>query len=79
MNQTALLAPVLALALWTFTIFLVMAFGRLRSMDNPQDAAHTKDLKGAMPAWVERTGDNYNHLFEQPVACLLYTSDAADE
>ena len=46
MNQTALLAPVLALALWTFTIFLVMAFGRLRSMDNPQDAAHTKDLKG---------------------------------
>ena len=45
MNQTALLAPVLALTLWTFTIFLVMAFGRLRSMDNPQDAAHTKDHK----------------------------------
>jgi len=25
-------------------------------------------LKGIMPAWVERTADNYNHLFEQPVA-----------
>ena len=77
MNQTALLAPVLALALWTFTIFLVMAFGRLRSMDNPQDAAHTKDLKGAMPAWVERTGDNYNHLFEQPVAFYVVTLSIA--
>ena len=73
MNQTALLEPVLALALWTFTIFLVMAFGRLRSMENPQDAAHTKDLKGAMPAWVERTGDNYNHLFEQPIAFYVVT------
>jgi hypothetical protein len=77
MNQTALLAPVLALVLWTFTIFLVMAFGRLRSMDNPQDAAHTKDLKGAMPAWVERTGDNYNHLFEQPVAFYVVTLSIA--
>ena len=77
MNQTALLAPVLALALWTFTIFLVMAFGRLRSMENPQDAAHTKDLKGVMPAWVERTGDNYNHLFEQPVAFYAVTLSIA--
>ena len=62
MNQTALLAPVLALTLWTFTIFLVMAFGRLRSMDNPQDAAHT---------------DNYNHLFEQPVAFYVVTLSIA--
>ena len=77
MNQTALLAPVLALALWTFTIFLVMAFGRVTSMDNPQDAAHTKDLKGTMPAWVERTGDNYNHLFEQPVAFYVFTLSIA--
>ena len=76
MNQIALLTPVLALALWTFIIFLVMAFGRLRSMDNPQDAAHTKDLKG-MPAWVERTADNYNHLFEQPVAFYVVTLSIA--
>ena len=77
MNQTALLTPVLTLALWTFIIFLVMAFGRLRAMDNPQDAAHTKDLKGAMPAWVERTSDNYNHLFEQPVAFYAVTLSIA--
>ena len=42
-------------------------------MKDPQDAAHTKDLKGTLPAWVERTGDNYNHLFEQPVAFYVVT------
>ena len=77
MNQIALLAPVLVLGLWTFTIFLVMAFGRLKFMKNPQDAAHTKDLKGSMPAWVERASDNYNHLFEQPVAFYAVTLSIA--
>jgi hypothetical protein len=42
-------------------------------MKDPQDAAHTKDLKGTLPAWVERTGDNYNHLFEQPVVFYIVT------
>ena len=64
MDQEALLIPVLALILWTFTIFLIMAYGRLRFTKNPQDAAHTKDLRGLLPSWVERTSDNYNHLFE---------------
>ena len=46
-----------------------MAIGRVKYTENVQrDAAHTKDLKGLLPAWVERTSDNYNHLFEQPVA-----------
>ena len=73
MNQIALLTPVFVLILWTFTIFLIMAYGRARFMKDPQDAAHTKDLKGSLPAWVERTGDNYNHLFEQPVAFYALT------
>ena len=69
MNQIALLTPVFILIVWTFTIFLIMAIGRVRYTENVQrDAAHTKDLKGLLPAWVERTSDNYNHLFEQPVA-----------
>jgi hypothetical protein len=42
-------------------------------MKDPQDAAHTKDLKGTLPAWVERTGDNYNHLFEQPIVFYVVT------
>ena len=73
MNQIALLTPVFVLVFWTFIIFLIMAYGRARFMKDPQDAAHTKDLKGTLPAWVERTGDNYNHLFEQPVAFYALT------
>ena len=51
-----------------------MAYGRVKYTKNAQkDAAHTKDLKGLLPAWVERTSDNYNHLFEQPVAFYAVT------
>ncbi len=74
MNQAALLTPAFILILWTFTIFLIMAYGRFKYTKNPQkDAAHTKDLRGLLPAWVERTSDNYNHLFEQPVAFYTIT------
>ena len=68
MNQLELITPILTLIVWTFLIFLMMAFGRVRFMSNPQDAAHSKDYKDQLPAWVNRTADNYNHLFEQPVA-----------
>ena len=51
MNQAALLMPVFVLILWTFIITLIMAYGRVRFTKNPQkDAAHTRDLKGLLPA-----------------------------
>jgi hypothetical protein len=77
MNQVTLLTPVFVLILWTFIISLIMAYGRVRFTKNPQDAEHTKDLKGLLPAWVERTSDNYNHLFEQPVAFYAITISIA--
>ena len=77
MNQLELLTPILTLIIWTFLIFLMMAFGRVRFMKNPQDAAHTKDLRGSLPDWVERAADNYNHLFEQPVAFYAVTLSIA--
>ena len=78
MNQAVLLMPVFVLILWTFIITLIMAYGRVRFTKNPQkDAAHTRDLKGLLPAWVERTSDNYNHLFEQPVAFYAVTLSIA--
>ena len=77
MNQLELLTPILTLIIWTFLIFLIMAFGRVRFMKNPQDAAHTKDLRGSLPDWVERAADNYNHLFEQPVAFYAVTLSIA--
>ena len=73
MSQTELLTPILVLVLWTSAVFLVLAFGRVKYTKNPQDAAHSKDLKGTMPDWVERAADNYNHLFEQPVAFYALT------
>ena len=73
MDQLALLTPVLVLIIWTFIIFLIMAFGRVSFMNNPQDAAESKDYKDNLPAWVNRTADNYNHLFEQPVAFYAVT------
>ena len=90
MDQLSLLTPVLILIdikltpilisickPWTFIIFLIMAFGRVRFMNNPQDAAHSKDYKDQLPAWVNRTSDNYNHLFEQPVAFYAVTLSIA--
>ena len=77
MTQTALLTPEFTLILWTFAITAIMAYGRVRFTKDPQDAAHTRDLKGMMPAWVERTADNYNHLFEQPVAFYVVTLSIA--
>ena len=77
MYQLALLTPVLVLIIWTFIIFLIMAFGRVSFMNNPQDAAESKDYKDNLPAWVNRTADNYNHLFEQPVAFYAVTLSIA--
>ena len=73
MDQLTLLTPVLVLVIWTFIIFLIMAFGRVSFMNNPQDAADSKDYKNQLPNWVNRTADNYNHLFEQPVAFYAVT------
>ena len=73
MDQLTLLTPVLVLVIWTFIIFLIMAFCRVSFMNNPQDAADSKDYKNQLPTWVNRTADNYNHLFEQPVAFYAVT------
>ena len=73
MDQLTLLTQVLVLVIWSFIIFLIMAFGRVSFMNNPQDAADSKDYKNQLPTWVNRTADNYNHLFEQPVAFYAVT------
>ena len=74
MSQVALLTPVFVLVLWTFIIFLIMAYGRIKHIKNPQEfAVQKKNSIGLLPAWVERTADNYNHLFEQPVAFYAIT------
>mgnify|MGYP001234056857 CR=1 FL=1 len=79
MQPISILLPVLVLAFWTFIIFAIMAPARFYflRMKHPQTAAHTKNLNGLLPPWLERVADNYNHLFEQPVVFYVITLSIA--
>jgi hypothetical protein len=68
MAQHSLIAPILALVLWTLVIWLWMYATRIPAMQkakiDPQAAARTRTLSLAPEVmWVS---DNYNHLMEQP-------------
>lgn len=66
--EHGLIAPVLALVLWTLVIWLWMYATRIPAMQkakiDPQDAARTRTLD--LPPEVMWVSDNYNHLMEQP-------------
>ena len=68
MSQPGLVAPVVALVLWTLVIWIWMYATRIPAMQrakiDPQDAARTRTL--ALPPEVMWVSDNYNHLMEQP-------------
>ncbi len=68
MEPSGLLAPVVALVLWTLVVWAWMLATRIPAMQKariaPQDAARTKTL--ALPDEVMWVSDNYNHLMEQP-------------
>jgi hypothetical protein len=68
MDQHGLMAPILALVLWTLVIWIWMYATRIPAMQrakiDPQEAARTRTLSLAPEImWVS---DNYNHLMEQP-------------
>ncbi|MEL7486623.1 MAG: MAPEG family protein [Pseudomonadota bacterium] len=64
-----MLAPVLALVVWTLIIWIWMYLTRLPAMQaakiDPQDALHPGALDG-LPTSARVVADNYNHLHEQP-------------
>jgi hypothetical protein len=64
----ALVAPILALVLWTLVIWVWMYATRIpaiqRAKLDPQAAARTRSLD--LPPEVMWISDNYNHLMEQP-------------
>lgn len=68
MEASGLLAPVVALVLWSLVVWVWMVATRIPAMQKariaPQDAARTKTL--ALPDEVMWVSDNYNHLMEQP-------------
>ena len=68
MDNAGLVAPVIALVLWTLVIWVWMYATRIPAMQkaniDPQQAARTRVLD--LPPEVMWVSDNYNHLMEQP-------------
>jgi hypothetical protein len=68
MQESTLVAPVIALVLWTLVVWLWMYATRIPAMQkaqiDPQQAARTRTLD--LPPEVMWVSDNYNHLMEQP-------------
>lgn len=67
-HAVSILHAVVALAALSLVMFVAMYATRLPAMKgmNPQDAAHTHNLRGKLPSGVEAVSDNYNHLTEAP-------------
>ena len=74
--STALLAPVIALALWTHVMWLWMYATRIPAIQKQQltldPGVPPKELMNQLPAPVRWKADNYNHLFEAPT--LFYAT-----
>ncbi|MCA9648270.1 MAG: MAPEG family protein [Myxococcales bacterium] len=70
MTSSPLLAPVVALALWTHVILVWMYATRLPAMRAARMRPDPMATRGAqmstLPARVRWKADNYNHLMEQP-------------
>jgi len=70
MYQHGLIAPVIALVLWSLIVFVWMYATRFPAMAGakikPQDGAFTREMGAKLPAWARQVADNYNHLMEQP-------------
>ncbi len=65
----SVLAPALALVVWSLVIWLWMYIKRIPAMSkakvNPQDARFPGSLN-VLPDDARAAADNYNHLMEQP-------------
>lgn len=67
--QTSMLAPVLALIVWTFVIWVWMYATRIpaiRAAGLDPARVKRKDDLDVLPVSVQQIADNYNHLHEQP-------------
>jgi hypothetical protein len=70
MPAHALLAPVVALVVWSLVVWAWLYATRLPAMRKlgvqPQEGAFARELNSKMPAHARQVADNYNHLMEQP-------------
>ncbi|HEY1077688.1 MAG TPA: MAPEG family protein [Fontimonas sp.] len=74
--KTTMLAPVMALVLWTFVMWLWMYATRIPAIMKAKMAMDPMAPRGEqmnlLPANVRWKADNYNHLFEMPT--LFYAT-----
>ena len=79
MEDASLIAPVMALVVWTLVIWAWMYATRIPAMQkagiDPQAAARARSLD--LPADVMQVSDNYNHLMEQPT--IFYATALASQ
>ena len=65
-----MIAPVLALVLWSLFVWVWMYATRIPAMRKagiaPQEGAMAGAVNARMPDSVRQVADNYNHLMEQP-------------
>jgi hypothetical protein len=69
MTDHGMIAPVLALAGWTFVMWVWMYATRIPAMQRARIDLDVLSRTGArleLPPEVSRVADNYNHLHEQP-------------
>jgi hypothetical protein len=70
MDATAILQPVMVVALLTVAMAVWMLLTRIPEMNrrgiHPQQAQDTSKLRDLLSPETNRVSNNYNHLFEQP-------------
>lgn len=70
METTPILAPVVALVLWSLVMWVWLYATRLPAMQKAKialdPAKSPGELTAALPPQVRWKADNYNHLMEQP-------------
>jgi len=88
MFDNGMIAPVLALVLWTLVMWLWLYATRLPAMARAKVDIQAAERAGtlstnALPRSVQRPAENYNHLHEQPTifyaaALAIQIASAAD-
>jgi len=69
MYQHGLIAPVVALVLWSLVVCIWLYVTRIPAMQAARidpNAPGAREKIEALPARVRQVADNYNHLMEQP-------------
>jgi hypothetical protein len=85
MFEHGMIAPALALVLWSLVIFVWLYATRIPAMQkakiDPQSVKLAGSGRGLLPPSVEQVANNYNHLMEQPTIfyAACFAAQLADQ